>query len=387
MGQPAADAGAEKVEHWGEMISQADEFSAAMKAFLAHAAAEEEARYGWPALVVGGWEFSFGFAMTVAALFATTVYYCTVHSPAIRKQEKMQLLMQHAAASTVAKQLAKQASQAKSARPPAGLKLLTQNVWCHYPASFNPLRQMPSTPPHEDDQPADPMVGFQLSNKAMPGYLCRKRLRLLAQHVLAGQYDVICIQELFIWKAWPIGAGRGNFDYFARMLSAAGKDMSKTLSRIAADCVCARFTIRSCARLDTESKKHLSAGLPHHTDPLASLRKSRWVGQNSGVAIFVSSNKCSHRLYLRSEQQQLHFAAPCARMSCHRDAQRAGSTAEPPPVCRRGGGGSRLHRDRRAGQHQGLRGGWLIVAIPMENPYSSWDLCLSSRLVTARLLR
>ena len=104
-------------------------------------------------------------------------------------------------------------------------RLLTHNVWCHYPMSF--LKQC---------------------GHAMAGYQFEQRLRLLAKHCAATPYDVIAVQELFLWQLWPLPIGRANFDLLARLLG--------------------------------------EAGYRHHTDPWASLHAARWAGQNSGVAIF-----------------------------------------------------------------------------------------------------
>ena len=72
-------------------------------------------------------------------------------------------------------------------------KLLTHNVWCHIPMSY--LKQ----PYH-----------------AMPGSRFQERLRLFARHCAAIKYDVVAVQELFLWKLWPLPVGRSNFDLLAR---------------------------------------------------------------------------------------------------------------------------------------------------------------------------
>jgi endonuclease/exonuclease/phosphatase family metal-dependent hydrolase len=113
------------------------------------------------------------------------------------------------------------------ARPvplPASLRLLSHNVWCHYPATL-----------------LSPKDGVQ------SGWDFLGRLRALADHVEGGGYDVVLLQELFIMKAWLVGTTR-NFEYF----------------------------------LDRMRK----AGLVHCTDPTASLHGDRLWGQNSGVVIF-----------------------------------------------------------------------------------------------------
>ena len=107
----------------------------------------------------------------------------------------------------------------------ASLRLLTQNVWCHYPMSF-----------------------VKGCAHAMPGWDCAGRLRRLAAHVAAAGCDVVCVQELFLLRLWPLADNSCNFDLFAGLMAAAG--------------------------------------LEHHTDPRGSLRPDRWLGQNSGVAIF-----------------------------------------------------------------------------------------------------
>lgn len=72
-----------------------------------------------------------------------------------------------------------------------------------------------------------------------------RRLRGLVRHIVRGRYDVVCLQELFVLKLGPLALVR-HFDAFARAMA--------------------------------------DAGLPFHTDPMASM--PRVIGQNSGVVIF-----------------------------------------------------------------------------------------------------
>eukprot|EP00040_Diaphanoeca_grandis_P032421 m.196467 g.196467 ORF g.196467 m.196467 type:complete len:318 (-) comp32620_c10_seq1:76-1029(-) len=104
-------------------------------------------------------------------------------------------------------------------------RVLTQNVWCHYPMTF-----------------------VSPCSHAMAGYPCQSRLELLAAHIIAENYDVVCLQELFVWRVWPMSDQSANFDFMVRRLG--------------------------------------SAGYVHHTNPLESLCENRWIGQNSGVVIF-----------------------------------------------------------------------------------------------------
>ena len=115
-------------------------------------------------------------------------------------------------------------------RPPGAggderrLRVLTHNLWCHYPMSL-----------------------VKQCAHAMPGRAFEARLRLFAAHCAAERYDVVCVQELFLWRLWPL-EGCGNFELLAALLA--------------------------------------DGGLVHHTDPSQSMRPGRWVGQNAGVAIF-----------------------------------------------------------------------------------------------------
>ena len=80
------------------------------------------------------------------------------------------------------------------------LRVLTYNVWCHYPMSF--LKQ-----------PSRVMWGFQ----------CQARLALLAQHIVEAQYDVVCLQELFLLRVGPWGAAmRANWDFVVARLAIGG---------------------------------------------------------------------------------------------------------------------------------------------------------------------
>lgn len=106
------------------------------------------------------------------------------------------------------------------------LRILTHNVWCHYPMSF-----------------------VQRCPWAMLGRHFHARLSLLADHIKTVEYDVVCIQELFVWSLWPVTDfvnGRSNFDFF-------------------------RERMQEC-------------GLHHCTDPMESMGRS--FGQNSGLVIF-----------------------------------------------------------------------------------------------------
>lgn len=57
------------------------------------------------------------------------------------------------------------------------LSILTHNVWCHYPMSYMPWTQ---------------------ADNLMDGALCKERLALLAKHCKDVDYDVVCLQELFV---------------------------------------------------------------------------------------------------------------------------------------------------------------------------------------------
>jgi endonuclease/exonuclease/phosphatase family metal-dependent hydrolase len=108
------------------------------------------------------------------------------------------------------------------------LRVLTHNVWCHYPASLKP--------------------SWRGAAETMPGYAFAARLHLLADHIASAGYDVVAVQELFLYRLWPLADGDGNFNLFAERMA--------------------------------------NVGLIHRTDPKKSLHDDRWVGQNSGVAIF-----------------------------------------------------------------------------------------------------
>jgi len=113
-------------------------------------------------------------------------------------------------------------------RDPPSLKILTQNVWCHYPMSFVPGKQC---------------------RHALRGRNINERLDILAEHIAEEKYDIVFIQELFIQKMWPFTSeNRDNFRFFAEKLR--------------------------------------QAGLIYRTNPEESLDDSRYVGQNAGVAIF-----------------------------------------------------------------------------------------------------
>lgn len=105
------------------------------------------------------------------------------------------------------------------------IRILTQNVWCHYPMSF-----------------------VKPWTNAMAGYRCESRLDLLATHIEQQKYDVVCLQELFVWRVWPLQDKRFNFDFMVKRLS--------------------------------------KSGYVHYTNPFESMFDNRWIGQNSGVIIF-----------------------------------------------------------------------------------------------------
>ena len=73
------------------------------------------------------------------------------------------------------------------------------------------------------------------------------RIRCFGEHVAGASYDVVLVQELFLFKLGPLGSTT-NFE------------------------ACAAAMRR--------------AGLPHYTNPLSSMHDDRRLGQNSGVAIF-----------------------------------------------------------------------------------------------------
>lgn len=107
------------------------------------------------------------------------------------------------------------------------MRILSHNVWCHYPMTYVPWKQC---------------------GHAIWGFRCKTRLELLARHINSVQYDVVCLQELFVLRLSSLYELRSNFDYMVDLLA--------------------------------------QGGYVHHSDPCDSLRADRTIGQNSGVAIF-----------------------------------------------------------------------------------------------------
>ena len=56
---------------------------------------------------------------------------------------------------------------------------------------------------------------------AMPGSQMSARLDVLAAHIAAASYDIVCIQELFLWKLCCC-EGSANFTSFRQQLHEAG---------------------------------------------------------------------------------------------------------------------------------------------------------------------
>jgi hypothetical protein len=105
------------------------------------------------------------------------------------------------------------------------IRLLTHNLWCHYPMSI-----------------LKPCAG------ALPGWDFTRRLRRFGEHVRShGGYDVVCVQEVFLFTLWPFG------------------------------------TVSNFEQLTNEMR---ACGLVHHTNPLLSMGNSRWFGQNSGLVVY-----------------------------------------------------------------------------------------------------
>ena len=107
---------------------------------------------------------------------------------------------------------------------PLSPQVLTQNLWCHYPMTL-----IKPYPP------------------AQHGACFLQRLRCFADHVRTVGYDIVMVQELFLFKIGPFGTTT-NFEFCAAEMQ--------------------------------------RAGLPFATDPSPSLHHERLFGQNSGVAIF-----------------------------------------------------------------------------------------------------
>lgn len=104
------------------------------------------------------------------------------------------------------------------------VRVLTQNLWCHYPLSI-----------------VKPFAGAQ------PGWAFKARIDGFGEHVREAGYDVVLLQEVFLFKLGPFGT-TANFEYAAAAMS--------------------------------------RAGLRYYTDPLESMSPARWFGQNSGLVIF-----------------------------------------------------------------------------------------------------
>ena len=83
------------------------------------------------------------------------------------------------------------------------IKIMTHNIWCHYPMSIVPWKQ---------------------SSQIMLGTKFIERLTTLANYIEVNDYDIICIQELFIWKILGRDScyGSKNYNYFKDLMEKMG---------------------------------------------------------------------------------------------------------------------------------------------------------------------
>lgn len=84
------------------------------------------------------------------------------------------------------------------------LRILSMNVWCHYPMSV-----------------------VKQSKDTMWGFSFRKRLQLLISAIAKNKYDIVCVQELFVAKLGPLTLN-GNLLYMIQEMQKCGLVFSTT---------------------------------------------------------------------------------------------------------------------------------------------------------------
>ena len=83
------------------------------------------------------------------------------------------------------------------------VKICTHNLWCHYPMSFVPWKQCPT---------------------AIYSFYFQERMTEFVRYIQANEYDVVCVQEVFMMKMFHIPAelGISNLQYLSNLMKVNG---------------------------------------------------------------------------------------------------------------------------------------------------------------------